>query len=190
MASWYDVRDLLGHWVRPASRSDEACPHKCCRGRRPHPERFPVILAKKDLRRLSKRELWAHLNHYGDRPDADRMSRQVVGELDRREAAERRARGRRVTRDDEYRAYLEAEFIAAERRTRGNMLNRAGVDAGIDERSLWSAPEARVKKYASPELRAYFEDHPRVSRAEFLGGAAAQTRGARERRESRLYGVY
>jgi len=69
-------------------------------------------------------------------------------------------------------------------------VNAAGRRAGIDDRSLFTGPESRVRKYGSRELREYFEAHPRVSRSEFLGGAEAQRRGGRRRGESQLYGIY
>jgi hypothetical protein len=193
----YDIRDLLGHWVKPKTRAGEMCPHACCRGRRPHPERFPVILPKSLLREASERELWAHLDRYGGGRQGERVGTQVVAELTRREARQDKARARRDrakdrrrTKDDEFRSYLESEWIAAERQTRGVMVNAAGRRAGIDDRSLFTGPESRVRKYGSRELREYFEQHPRVSRSEFLGGAEAQRRGGRRRGESQLYGIY
>ena len=51
------------------------------------------------------------------------------------------------------------------------MLNKAGQRAGIDERSLFTGPESRVVKYASPELFEWFEIHGRPTRAAFLGSA-------------------
>ena len=66
----------------------------------------------------------------------------------------------------------------------------SGRAAGVDPRALWSANDATRAKYASEELRYYWNDHRIVSAREFHGGAAAQVRGARGRSESRLYGVY
>lgn len=218
--SWYDVRDLLGHFVKPSNREGGMCLHRCCRGKRPHPDRFPLILDRSDLRRANEAQLIKHLERWGHR---DGVVKQVTGELDRRELrsltreqlAERshhpatsrqyrrqllaeanrrdrseRAKSNRASRDADYRAYLENEFVRAEEQTRGNMLNQAGERANIDPRSLLTGPESRVRKYASEELRRYFEDNRRVSRDEFFGGHEAQVRGARRRRESRLYGVY
>jgi len=182
----YDVRDILGHWVKPRTAAAEMCPHRCCRNRRPHPDNFPVLLDTKQLHRASENQLMYHLRRRGGE---DRAVRQVVRELDRREnAVKRRARAR--DRDAEFRAYLENEWAAAEQATNGYMLNRRGEAADVDPRSLFTGPEARARKYASEELRRYWDQHPRVSRAEFLGGEAAQLRGGRGRAESRLYGVY
>jgi hypothetical protein len=186
----YDVRDLLGHWVKPREREEQMCPHACCRGRRTHPDKFPVILAKGDLRSASEAELLAHW----ERHDHDeKVSKQVLGEVDRRDQL--RKRNKHATANehrtrDEFRAHLESEWTRAEEQTRGNMLNKRGEKAGIDPRSLFTGDEARVSRYASEELRRYFEDHPRVGASEFSGGAEEQRRGGRRRRESRLYGIY
>lgn len=193
----YDIRDLLGHWVKPRRREQQMCPHACCRNRRVHPDNFPVILPRGILHKANERELLNHLNRHGaSGPKADQVARQVVGELDRRETSEKaararrdRAKDRRASRDSEFRAYQESQWIAAEAQTRGVMLNRAGQAAHIDERSLFTGPESRVRKYASRELLDYFESNPRVSRAEFLGGAEGQRRGARNRAEGGLLGI-
>lgn len=193
----YDVRDLLGHWVKPAKAGGEMCPHRCCRGRRPHPDRFPVILPKTLLRDAPESQLWGHLEKYGNHAKGGKVGEQVVGELTRRERVQANARGRRdraksrrAGHDAEFRAHLENEWIQAERATNGNFTNKAGRAAGVDGRSLFTGPESRVRKYGSRELREYFEAHPRVSRSEFLGGEAAQRRGGRARQASNLYGIY
>ena len=49
--------------------------------------------------------------------------------------------------------YLEAEQV-----TRGNLLNAAGKAAKIDPISLFSGTRARARKYASDELKQYWED--------------------------------
>lgn len=50
------------------------------------------------------------------------------------------------------------------------MLNAAGKAAGINERTLFTGSGARVRKYASPELREYFELHGRPTRESFALG--------------------
>jgi hypothetical protein len=49
------------------------------------------------------------------------------------------------------------------------MLNRRGREAGVDERTLFTGPEARARKYASEELLTYWETHPRLTEAYFQG---------------------
>lgn len=192
----YNVRDLLGHFIKPANKAGAMCPHPCCKGRRPHPDKWPLMLDRGTLKGASDEELYQHLQR--DRVGrSGRAVTQVVKELERREtrqarkeAARDRAKGRRASKAEEYRLYLETEWTAAEAATKGNMLNKRGRAKGIDPRSLWTANERTRAAYASEELRLYWNTHRIVSAAEFHGGAAAQTRGARARNESRLYGVY
>jgi hypothetical protein len=49
------------------------------------------------------------------------------------------------------------------------MLNRAGQAAGIDERSLFTGPESRARRYASEELLNHRQSHPRPTAAYFQG---------------------
>jgi hypothetical protein len=63
------------------------------------------------------------------------------------------------------------QWLGAEAATNGYMLNKAGKAAGIDERTLFTGPESRVRKYASPELFEFFESHPRPTRASWFGSA-------------------
>jgi hypothetical protein len=49
------------------------------------------------------------------------------------------------------------------------MLNRAGKAAGIDERSLFTGPESRARRYASEELLNHWQSHPRPTSAYFAG---------------------
>jgi len=56
--------------------------------------------------------------------------------------------GRKTARQAEVNRAIDA----AEAGTNGYMLNRRGREAGISERSLFTGPEARAKKYASEDL--------------------------------------
>ena len=47
----YNVRDLLGHFVKPRAAKGKMCPHACCRNKRVHPGNMPVILPSKLLAR-------------------------------------------------------------------------------------------------------------------------------------------
>ncbi|MGR6921145.1 phage minor capsid protein [[Actinomadura] parvosata] len=87
-----------------------------------------------------------------------------------------------------YDEWLELQFVAAERYTRGVLTNAAGRAAGIDGRTLLSGPQARADKYASDELRAWWEQHPRMTLVEFraqLLGRASDVKAARRAREVR-----
>lgn len=189
----YSLRDLLGHFVKvpPRANVDGMCPHPCCKGRRPHPEKLPVMLSAPTLRALSVAELEAHYQRESVGKNGKAVS-QVLRELERREKAVeiRNAKNSaRASRADEHRAYLEHQWIAAESATRGVMVNKRGRAKGVDPRAFWSSAALR-DRYASDELRGYFDQHPPISKREFTQGEAAQTSGARGRRERQLYGVY
>ncbi|WP_406234943.1 hypothetical protein [Nocardia sp. NBC_01009] len=64
-------------------------------------------------------------------------------------------------RDEAHRAWLDAEGS-----TNGYMLSKAGERAGVDPRDLWSMPEDRARKYASEELRGWWDENGRVTAAE------------------------
>jgi len=173
------ARDQIGHWVKPPSMREHPCPHSCCRNARVHPANLPVRLSRDYLRGLSERELERELGQYQNYSDThERGFLQVIAELGRREeraeraeARKERARHRRRRQDQEHRDEVYRQWLQAEAATRGVMLNKAGQRAGIDERSLFTGPESRVVKYASPELFEWFEIHGRPTRAAFLGSA-------------------
>jgi hypothetical protein len=175
-------RDQIGHWVTPPSMREHPCPHRCCQNRQIHPANLPVKLDRQYLRGLSGRELERELDQYGRYSDIrEKGFFQVIGELNRREesgrkaaASKERARRRRQDAEQEYRDEVYRQWLAAEAATNGYMLNKAGQQAGIDERSLFVGPESRVRKYASPELFEWFESHPRPTRASWFGSATAR----------------
>jgi hypothetical protein len=174
MMARYDRRDLFRHWIRREQRANAPCTHACCRGYRPHPEHYPVTLPARYLRGASADGLAAH---YRRCPDGRQACRdQVLDELHRRdmrqeraEQAQQRRSARQVARRAERQEELERSWLDAERATKGNMLNRRGREAGINERSLFRGPEARARKYASEELLNYWEDNPRPTEAYFRG---------------------
>jgi hypothetical protein len=171
-------RDQIGHWVAPASEAQRPCPHKCCRWKRPHPANLPVRLDRGYLRSLSTTDLERELDSYQQYSDTHEAGfLQVIAEVRRREDSEDRAIARRERRRDrsarrlqEHHDEVYRQWLAAESVTRGNMLNRAGRSAGIDERTLFTGPAARVRKYASPELREFFEQHGRPTAAAYRAG--------------------
>jgi len=88
---------------------------------------------------------------------------------ERREAIEERRRARYTARRHARTAEVERLWADAERETRGNMLNRRGREAGINERTLFTGPESRARKYASEELLNHWETAPRPTEAYFQG---------------------
>lgn len=187
-------RDQIGHWVAPASAAGKPCPHRCCQNYRVHPEHLPVRLDRAYLRSLSEEELERELGQYTNYVDTHEAGfLQVVAELTKREESQKRAvarkeraRDRRQRAESEYRDEVYRQWLHAEAATKGVMLNKAGERAGINERSLFTGPESRVVKYASPELIEYFESHPRPTRASWFGSA----RSRREHLAGRRIGLW
>lgn len=173
------ARDQIGHWVAPASMRDHPCPHSCCMGKRPHPANMPVRLDRKFLRSLSEPELERELGSYQRYSDTHEDGfLQIVAEFRRREGVEERAharsaraRDRRAARNQEHSDEVYRQWLAAENATRGVMLNKAGERDGVNERTLFTGPASRVRKYASPELREWFEQRGRPTAMAFrMGG--------------------
>ncbi|WP_039823271.1 phage minor capsid protein [Nocardia testacea] len=86
---------------------------------------------------------------------------------------------RAAFRDQAYRHWLDAENA-----TNGYMLSAAGERAGVDPRSLWFGSEKLAEKYASEELRAYWDERGRTTLEEFKAElldpqSAARMRSAR-----------
>lgn len=102
--------------------------------------------------------------------------------LRRRRPVEGRRQSTRQREASEYRAYLEAQYDAAESATRGTMLNRAGKARGVNPRSAWFAGRNGSTTYASEELRGYFSRHGRPLTNEqwrAQGSASAMARSTR-----------
>ncbi len=101
----------------------------------------------------------------------------LAAEVDRRDAADKRrrqqqerqakARARRRADREEFDLWIHSQWLCAEADCRGVLLNKAGVDGGIDPVSLFSGPEARAMKYASEELRNWWLGHPRLTLTRF-----------------------
>jgi hypothetical protein len=176
----YNLRDQLGHYVQRADAADRPCHHLCCEGKRVHPDKLPVKLSRTWLRSLTEPELERELSEYGNYSESHEEGYgQVLAEIDRREMSEKRAaarkmraRERRLSREGEYQDEVYRQWLTAEAATNGFMLNKAGQRAGINERSLFTGPESRVHKYASPELMDWFEAHGRPTRVSWFGSAA------------------
>lgn len=80
---------------------------------------------------------------------------------------------RQAYRDEVYRWY-----IAAEDATRGHMLNPAGRSAGIDPHSLFVGPAARARKWASDELKAWWDANGRVTFDQFVADILGDATGS------------
>jgi hypothetical protein len=165
----YNIRDVLGHFVKPRSAEGEMCPHACCRGHRVHPINTPVILPNKLLRSASDDDLMKHYaTAEGDSKHDRRVRAQVLHEMDRRDKAAA-AGQRKYSRQLEQAEQVEASYVAAEDATRGNMVNRKGQARGVNPRTLITGREADFRRYASPELAEYYATHHRPTAASFRG---------------------
>ncbi len=80
---------------------------------------------------------------------------------------------RRETRDHEgWRLGAEAAYLRAEADCRGHMLSRLGEARRIDPAALWAGSEVLARKYASPELCRWWDEHGRVTVGDYATQAA------------------
>lgn len=134
-------------------------------------------------RHVSDEELFAtYGRHSADTRRDEKIRAQVLAEAqrrdiaaERREAAAERRRGRVLERSAE----RERVYRQAEEATTGYMLNRRGVEAGIDPRTLfYASAEDRRNKYASEALLDYLRANPGAIRGRTgTGSAPGQRRG-------------
>lgn len=97
-------------------------------------------------------------------------------ELTRRERQEAGYRGTGYTRAElraRYEEYVDREWMAAEEYSNGFMVNDDGRRAGVTARGLFTGSEARAYRYATDEVKYYWQDHPRLSFDGFIGDADA-----------------
>jgi hypothetical protein len=77
-----------------------------------------------------------------------------------------------------YKDDVRRRTVMAENATNGYMLGPAGKKAGIDPYSLFTGPESRARKYASPELKEWFDQNGRPTVADFQAQMTGQKVGA------------
>lgn len=95
-----------------------------------------------------------------------------------------------------YDEHIAAAYLDAEAATRANLLSPAGRARKIDPQSLFSGPSDRARRYASKELKLWWEEHggrPTFPAFQALyAGTAARRNAARasaQRAAGRDYGV-
>lgn len=177
LPGYYNRRDIFSHWVRQVQQANRPCGHACCRGMRAHPGGYPVVKRNRYLRTATDQQVADYYGrHGGDSPRDEAARDQALAEMDRRdrsqerrEATEERRRTRWASRREQRALDIEREWRAAEAATRRNMLNRRGREVGVSDRSLFTGPESRVRKYGSEELLNWFEDNPRLTEAYHQG---------------------
>ncbi|MGC9541595.1 phage minor capsid protein [Streptomyces sp. UG1] len=92
-----------------------------------------------------------------------------------------------------YREHVWAQYLAAEDATNGYLLNRKARAAGVDPATLFSGPAHIAYARASEDLKRWWQDHPRLTLAEYteqltgVRNAAADTaRKSRDDQQNRL----
>jgi len=126
------------------------------------------------------RDAWAEV-HGVDPDELERQERRAAVEGERRPGETLDQAVRRM-----YDQWVYEQYLQAEADTRGVLLTREGVAAGIDPISLFSGPRDRARKYASEELKRWWVDHPRMTFTEFKAdalGRESDRRAARDIRE-------
>ncbi|HEY3683460.1 MAG TPA: phage minor capsid protein [Streptosporangiaceae bacterium] len=104
--------------------------------------------------------------------DMRNQERAAAVDVDRMEGETRRQATRR-----QYDDWVYTQYLAAEQDTRGHLITQAAQTAGIDPISLFSGPASRARKWASEELRRWWQDHQRLTFDEWQHGRD-QGRGA------------
>ncbi|SDH67687.1 ADP-ribosyltransferase exoenzyme [Sinosporangium album] len=129
------------------------------------------------------REAYAEA-HGLDAVEMERQERRAL--IDAQRAPEDKQREDTVRRM--YRQWVHEQWLAAEQATRGYLLSRLGVKAGVDPRKLWGGNPVHARAYASEELKRWWAEQPnggRMTYAEWRAqwlGTASEARAARERR--------
>ena len=112
----------------------------------------------------------------------DVLAEAILSEAARRDRADRlaAARGVLAAMRHEAECAVHAQYLAASDWTRGRLLSRAGMAAGIAERDLWRLPADRASRFWSEELGDYFTFiQPRITVASYMRARAAEARVAR-----------
>lgn len=68
-----------------------------------------------------------------------------------------------------YRDHVRAAYLAAEKACRGQVLTPEARSKGIDPASLFTGPAQRASRWASDELKEWWDAHGRVTFDEFVG---------------------
>jgi len=82
-----------------------------------------------------------------------------------------------------YQDYVHRQWLAAEEATRGSMTNRQGQARGIDHQRLFTSNEAFARRWASDELKAWWDTHGRLTFAEWKAQLLDDQGAARRQRE-------
>lgn len=83
-----------------------------------------------------------------------------------------------------YRDLVYRQWLAAENATRGQLVTRQGQARGIDPIKLFSGSEATARRWASDELKAWWDTHGRTTFAEWKEQLVGDSGAIRRLRES------
>ncbi|QKW54680.1 phage capsid protein [Streptomyces buecherae] len=115
-----------------------------------------------------------------------------VAEREDAAAAQRTAYTREQIRE-RYREHVWSQYMTAEDATRGYLLNRKAQSAGIDPATLFTGPAHVAYARASEDLIRWWQEHPRLTLAEYTeqitgvrNSAAETARKSRDDRQNRL----
>jgi hypothetical protein len=177
----YNRRDRIGHWVNRDQAAHQHCHHACCRGYREHPDNWPIIPARRQLRGATDEKLAAHYDKVtkDDSPQARGAELQIINEFERRDRARvkqmekeqhrQAVAANRAAQRWEFEADRERIRVQSEAATRGYLVNAKGRARGIDPEEILTGREAVFRRYASDEAKDYFAVNPRPTAAYFRG---------------------
>lgn len=104
----------------------------------------------------------------------DHEQRQIIREMGIRDHCAKQRAIRAAIREEWFLG-AHADYLAADAETRGHLLSRDGIAAGVDPLSLWSGRADRAYRYASEELRAFWARRPRIAVTEYTRQATMRT---------------
>ncbi|WP_344923124.1 hypothetical protein [Streptosporangium oxazolinicum] len=118
--------------------------------------------------------------HGLDAGEMDRQEREALIDAQREAGERREATVRRM-----YKQWVHEQWLEAERATRGYLLSRLGVRAGIDPQKLWGGNPTHAAAYASEELKRWWAEQPNGGRMTYAEWRAQWLGDARDRRDAR-----
>ena len=96
-------------------------------------------------------------------PQAEALARKHLDKMDAQMAGYRNTGFTRAQLREQWDEYVERSYWEAEATANGFLLNEEGRRAGVSARSLFKGSEQRAYKYASDELKWYWQDNPRLT---------------------------
>lgn len=111
--------------------------------------------------------------------DTERVRRDDA--INRLRAAGHRGKGFDDLARAAFREQAERDYFAAEAATNGYLLTAEGQRKGIDARDLWRNNEAFARRWASDELKEWWDQHGRLTFDEFAEGLLSGQAAARFR---------